>query len=340
MCLPTHNHEDNSHDDNDETTSNNNVSLESSVSCRQEPRRVVSPVEPQGQDEDDRDDDIDSPCCDAPRLRPRSKQDGVTFADASQIHQIRAIATALSTLTDLYGGVKQDLWYQRKDIQGFRRDAQDISQRLLSAPLPLTARHENATTQDQDPSSLSSSLPSTSLEGRGLEVRMSMHRQDRKQRSARRILDAQSEDATPEEMAQIASALSVWPQKIAAAQAHQDYVDVYGEEEDVVGVNHQHHPEEDDDDWEEDDHYLLRSKKRPLPSSSSSSSVFSLTSSIWSSMNNTTSSTTSWAMPLARRPTMLDCGRELVNKRSLPGSEPTGRRVRIRMYWFSCYEPG
>ena len=340
MCLPTRNHEDSRHgeDGNDETTSNNNnVSLESSAPYRhQEPRRVVSPVEPQGREEDEHDDECDesnnSPCCDSHAsiilLPRRSKQDGVAFADASQIHQVRVITTALSTLTDKYGGVKQDLWYQRKDIQGFRRDAQDISQRLLSAPLPLTARKENAKNDDDQ----SSSLQSSSLEGRGLEVRMSMHRQDRKLRSGRRILEAQSEDATPEEMAQIASALSVWPQKIAVAQAHQDYVEAYGPTEEEDGVNNKNnkHPEEEDDDWEEDDHRLFSSKKRPLHSSTSSG--FSLTSSIWSSMNNSVPSATSWAMPLARRPTMLDCGRELVNKRSLPGSEPTGRRVRIRMY--------
>ena len=122
----------------------------------------------------------------------------VTFQESD--YQIHLIPTALSCLGEDQD--RRELWYIRDDIQGFRRQAQNLSEQLRSG---MTV-NENT---------------------RGLELRMSLQRQDRKQLVVKRILDAQDEDSTPEELALIAQEHSVWSRKIALAQAHKDYYQAY-----------------------------------------------------------------------------------------------------------------
>ena len=257
------------------STQNDDVALESVRRQRCPTRRVVSPVEATTEER--------------PTAVHRHQVKGVTFSASSQ-NQIHLIPTALSCLMGLYAdGTKQDLWYQRTDIQAFRREAQVISKRLRDERASSSSTTTYIDDSDKDDND-------GSRETRGLEVRMSLHRQDRKQHTTRRILTAQDEDATPEEMAQIAGALSVWPQKMAAAQAHQDFVGVY-------------HP-----------HLLLSNNNNK-----NNHKV--------SSVGTTTTAPVSSIQPLLAMP--MDCRRELVHKRSLTNSpmEPTaGRRVRCRMY--------
>lgn len=120
----------------------------------------------------------------------------VTFHQ--QGNQVHEIPTALSCI----GGDRSQLWYNRMDIQGFRRNAQSLSLQL----------RQGSTVDDYT---------------RGLELRTSLQRQDRKQLVVKRILDAQDEDSTPDELAIIAKEHSIWSRKLARAQAHKDYYAAY-----------------------------------------------------------------------------------------------------------------
>jgi hypothetical protein len=123
----------------------------------------------------------------------------VTFQPSPQLQEVFLVSTALSSV-----GMEQrhELWYNREDIREFRRQAASLSQQL------------------RDGSSVSEYT-------RGLELRTSLERQDRKQMVVKRILDAQDDDSTPEELAQIAQQHSAWSRKMALAQAHKDYYAAY-----------------------------------------------------------------------------------------------------------------
>lgn len=125
----------------------------------------------------------------------------VTFQDSND--QVHMVVTALSCLEDIRD--RHQLWYNREDIKGFRRTAQTITKRL---------REGTATITDE-------------LYTRGYELRMSLQRQDRKQLVVKRILEAQDDDSSAEELAQIAQEHSFWSRKLALAQAHKDYYAAY-----------------------------------------------------------------------------------------------------------------
>jgi len=187
----------------------------------------------------------------------------VSFAPtgATTVH---IISTALSQLLNTYGGQKCELWYQKSDVTKFRRQASRIAQRIrdkqqrdsyyddtdtdtdtdddeedndgiLIPPPPrfrrssVRRRRRAANTSSSSSSSSSSSAGDDDNETRGLEVRLSWHRQDRKQLFLSKLLRAQNEeDATPERLAQIARSYSAWPTKVARSAALGDYAAVYG----------------------------------------------------------------------------------------------------------------
>lgn len=125
----------------------------------------------------------------------------VTFQESK--FEVHEIPTALSRL----GGGADDrhqLWYNKADIREFRRQAQSLSKRL---------RDESESCTDQYT--------------RGLELRTSLERQERKRMILKRILDAQDDDCEASELAQIAEEHSVWSRKVALAQAHKDYYSAY-----------------------------------------------------------------------------------------------------------------
>ena len=123
--------------------------------------------------------------------------DRVTFQDSS--NQVVLVQTALSCLEEDQD--RQDLWYSRDDIKEFRRQAQILSKKCRDEPKSVCA----------------------DVCTRGLELRMSLQRQDRKQMIVKRILDAQDDDCTAEELSQIAQQHSIWSRKLALATAHKDY---------------------------------------------------------------------------------------------------------------------
>lgn len=125
----------------------------------------------------------------------------VTFQEAN-LRQILEIPTALSCLEDPQD--RRQLWYIRADFQDFRQQAHT-----------LTAQVRNGVTLSEDENT------------RGLELRLSLQRQDRKQMVVKRILDAQDDDCTAEELSQIAQEHSVYSRKLALAQAHKDYYAAY-----------------------------------------------------------------------------------------------------------------
>ena len=141
----------------------------------------------------------------------------VRFAARDQVFSVR---TALSCLESL--DQRRQLWYNREDIQAFRRDAQITSKKLREGN---RTRTRPLTTMDGDDDKKEEE---ETICTRGLELRASPQRQDRKQQVVRRILDAQDSSVdSAEEMARIAREHGVVSRKLAQAQAHQDYYAAY-----------------------------------------------------------------------------------------------------------------
>ena len=130
--------------------------------------------------------------------------DCVTFQEEDEVYQV---PTTLSCLEDDQD--RNELWYNRDDIKEFRRQAQVLSKKkcLTEEPGDDSDEEEECT--------------------RGLELRMSLQRQDHKHKIVKRILDAQDDDCTAEEISQISQQFSVWSRKLALAQAHKDYYAAY-----------------------------------------------------------------------------------------------------------------
>jgi hypothetical protein len=123
----------------------------------------------------------------------------VTFRQEAEVHVVTTTLSCLKSRQEL-----RQMWYNKNDIKEFRREAQCLSKRLRDDPQSCVGEHT-----------------------RGLELRMSLQRQDHKQMVVKRIMEAQEEASTPEELAQIAQRLSVRSTKLALAQAHKDYYAAY-----------------------------------------------------------------------------------------------------------------
>ncbi|CAB9506103.1 expressed unknown protein [Seminavis robusta] len=119
--------------------------------------------------------------------------------DSNQVHFVSTSCSHAKTSAE-----RHELWYNRDDIKEFRRQAANLGKRMR-----------------EDPQSCAKE------ETRGLELRTSLHRQDRKQMIVKRILKAQEDDSTPEDLARIAQQHSIWSRKLALAQAHKDYYAAY-----------------------------------------------------------------------------------------------------------------
>lgn len=124
----------------------------------------------------------------------------VTFQDSKvEVHEIPSALSFLNSDEE-----RHQLWYNKNDIKAFRREAQDLSKMLRDEPETCADEYT-----------------------RGLELRTSLARQDRKKMVVRKILDAQDEDCEADELAQIAEEYSIWSNKLALAQAHEDYYSAY-----------------------------------------------------------------------------------------------------------------
>lgn len=134
------------------------------------------------------------------------EEGGVTFQEEDQVHMVPTTLSRLEADQD-----RRELWYNRADIKEFRRQAQVLSKKCRLQREPRKTQQQEGDDQCT----------------RGLELRMSLHRQDRKQQIVKRILAAQDDDCTAEELSQIAQQHSVWSRKLALAQAHKDYYTAY-----------------------------------------------------------------------------------------------------------------
>ena len=146
-------------------------------------------------------------------------------------NQVFMVRTALMCLENL--DERRDLWYNREDIQGFRRDAQIISKKIRDN----NARHSHMSGDDEDSDSDyddhddhddDEQDQAEPVCTRGLELRVSPQRQDRKQRVVQSVLKAQRLRHTgAKQMARIARENAVFSSQIAQKQAHEDYYAVY-----------------------------------------------------------------------------------------------------------------
>lgn len=143
-------------------------------------------------------------------------------------NQVFSVRTALSCLKSL--DQRRQLWYNREDIQVFRRDAQIASKKLrrgISNSTTTTTVRYNNDDSDSDSDSDGDEDEEDKVCTRGLELRASLQRQDRKQQIVKRVLAAQANHATPEEVGRIAREHAIFSRKLAQAQAHTDYYAAY-----------------------------------------------------------------------------------------------------------------
>lgn len=142
----------------------------------------------------------------------------VTFQDESenQVHYVESQVSILLKETDPQDEssvqqrkqkLRQELWYQKSDVQEFRRHAATISSQWRAGNIEDTS---TTTT-------------------RGLELRTSFDRQKRKQLILQRVLDVANEEweIDPNHVAHVSREHTSYSRKVALAQAHRDYYSVY-----------------------------------------------------------------------------------------------------------------
>jgi len=117
-------------------------------------------------------------------------------------HEVLSEATVVS-LSSLAEEEKDQLWYNRGDIDGFRADARNLCRELRRRPLRL---EESV---------------------RGLELRTDVQRQARKQMTIRCVLKAQRRYKDPRQVAHIYKKCSAWSTMAAAAVAGNDFYSAY-----------------------------------------------------------------------------------------------------------------
>ena len=144
-------------------------------------------------------------------------------------NQVFEVDTTLSCLAD-HRQERRQLWYTKKDISGFRREAQIASKKLREQA--LVSDSDDSDSDDDEAEEVNATIASDNdyeYCTRGLELRASPQRQDRKQQVVRRVLAAQDplKEDSAERMARIAREHSIASRQLAAAQAHQDYLAAY-----------------------------------------------------------------------------------------------------------------
>lgn len=121
----------------------------------------------------------------------------VSFHDTRM--EVRVVS--LACLSD---ELRKDIWYTPSDIEGMRTEARDLCRYLRVNPQACPEEHT-----------------------RGLELRISLERQCRKQLTVQGVVEAQRRCPDPAFLASLAERCSMVPKEMAIAQAQKDYCTVY-----------------------------------------------------------------------------------------------------------------
>ena len=116
----------------------------------------------------------------------------------------------IASLACLSDELRNDIWYSPSDIEGMRSEARDLCRFLRVNPQACPEEHT-----------------------RGLELRISLERQCRKQLTVQGVVEAQRRCTDPAYLACLAQRCSIVPRDLALAQGQRDYSNVYS----VVDVN-------------------------------------------------------------------------------------------------------
>ncbi|CAB9519003.1 expressed unknown protein [Seminavis robusta] len=118
-------------------------------------------------------------------------------------HDMRMEVRVVS-LACLSEEMRNDIWYSQSDIETMRTEARDLCRFVRVNPLAYPAEHT-----------------------RGLELRISLERQCRKQMTVQGVVEAQRRCADPDALACLAQRCSMVPKEMALAQAQRDYCTAY-----------------------------------------------------------------------------------------------------------------
>ena len=121
----------------------------------------------------------------------------VSFHDT----RIEMRVVSLACLSD---ELRRDIWYSPADIETMRTEARDLCRFLRVNPRACPEEHT-----------------------RGLELRISLERQCRKQMTVQGVVEAQRRCTDPAFLASLAQRCSLLPKEMALAQAQKDYCTVY-----------------------------------------------------------------------------------------------------------------
>jgi hypothetical protein len=121
----------------------------------------------------------------------------VSFRDTRM--EVRIVS--LACLSD---ELRSDIWYSPSDIESMRTEARDLCRFLRVNPQACPEEHT-----------------------RGLELRISLERQCRKQLTVQGVVEAQRRCTDPAFLASLAQRCSMVPTEVAIAQAQRDYCNVY-----------------------------------------------------------------------------------------------------------------
>ena len=121
----------------------------------------------------------------------------VSFHDTRM--EVRVVS--LACLSD---ELRADIWYTPTDIDAMRTEARDLCRYLRVHPQACPEEHT-----------------------RGLELRISLERQCRKQLTVQGVVEAQRRSTDPAFLACLAQRCSLVPKEMALAQAQKDYCNVY-----------------------------------------------------------------------------------------------------------------
>jgi hypothetical protein len=118
-------------------------------------------------------------------------------------HDLRMEVRVVS-LACLSEEMRNDIWYSQADIESMRSEARDLCRFVRVNPQVYPPEHT-----------------------RGLELRISLERQCRKQLTVQGVVEAQRRCADPCMLASLAQRCSMVPRELALAQAQHDFCTVY-----------------------------------------------------------------------------------------------------------------
>jgi len=110
----------------------------------------------------------------------------------------------IASLACLSDELRNDIWYSPSDIEGMRSEARDLCRFLRVNPEACPEEHT-----------------------RGLELRISLERQCRKQMMVQGVVEAQRSCDDPCSLASLAQRCSIVPRDLALAQGQRDYSTAY-----------------------------------------------------------------------------------------------------------------